>query len=106
MKNLRLHNRAVRRLKEAHGIDLYSNGLAAVDLQAEGLAPFVKIYWAGRLHESPDLTLEAAQDESDEFTAGELMTAVTAAVRNAFGVTATPEARPEADSTDKSFAPQ
>ena len=105
MKNLRLHNRAVRRLQEAHGIDLYSNGLAKLNTET-GLAPFVKIYWAGRLHESPEITLEQAQEEVDELTAGELMAAVTGAVRSAFGVTTAPEAKPEVESTDKSEPPQ
>jgi hypothetical protein len=99
---LRLTNRALRRLEEAHGIDLYNGGLADVDLKAEGLAPFVKIYWAGRLHEQPNLTMEQAQADADDMTPGELMNACNEAVKAAFGITG--EAEPEAEVEDKSAA--
>lgn len=102
---LRLTNRALRRLQEVHGIDLYRDGLSKLDLAAEGTAPFVKIYWAGRLAAEPNLTMEQATADADELTPGELMALVTGAVTAAYGIkpSTEPEAAPTGEATDKSW---
>ncbi len=103
---LRLTNRSIRRLQEAHGIDLYGNGLADIDLKVEGTAPFIKIYWAARLHEEPEFTLEEAAEETDELTPGELIARTTAAVQLAYGIglnqAQAVEAASEGEEEDKS----
>jgi hypothetical protein len=98
---LRLTNGALKKLHEAHGIDLYNNGLSSADVKSDGLLPFVKIYWAGRLHEQANLTLEQAQADADEMTPNELMTACNEAIKQAFGVT---EAIPGEEPKTKSDA--
>jgi hypothetical protein len=99
MKKLRYTNGAMKRLHKDHGIDLMSGQSFAASLNGAGFAPWIQVYWAGRLHETPDLTFDQAEAETDELEPGEIMEGVNEAIRRAFRLegpaAATPDEAPE-----------
>lgn len=94
MPKLRLTNKAIRILADEHDLDLFSGTLESkLNLQEHGMEPFVRIFWAGRLWEQRDASIEEARAICEELTPGELMLAVRIAIRESMGLS--PEASPE-----------
>ena len=87
-KNLRYSYKAIKTLRK-EGLDPYklADTLGEIGEDTDKLeATYIKLYWGGRLHETPGLSLEQAAAEMEEFEPGEFYGHVNAAYRRAFEV--------------------
>lgn len=80
MRKLRFNTHALAELEDALG---YS--LTKLDTEDVGIKTIVKMFWAGMLHELPDLTLREAADLMDYSTFPEVSEKIKEALELAFG---------------------
>ena len=80
MRKLRFNTHALAELEDALG---YS--LSKLDTEDVGIKTIVKMFWAGMLHELPELTLREAADLMDYSTFGEVSEKIKDALELAFG---------------------
>lgn len=80
MRKIRFNTHALAELEDALG---YS--LTKLDTEEVGIKTIVKMFWAGMLHELPDLTLKEAADLMDYSTFSEVSDKIKDALELAFG---------------------
>lgn len=80
MRKLKFNTHALAELEDALG---YS--LTKLDTEEVGIKTIVKMFWAGMLHELPDLTLKEAAELMDYSTFGTVSEKIRDALELAFG---------------------
>jgi hypothetical protein len=80
MRKIRFNTHALAELEDALGYPL-----SKLDTEDVGIKTIVKMFWAGMLHELPDLTLREAADLMDYSTFAEVSEKIKEALELAFG---------------------
>ena len=80
VRKLRFNTHALAELEDSLG---YS--LSKLDTEDVGIKTIVKMFWAGMLHELPELTLKEAAELMDYSTFGEVSEKIKEALELAFG---------------------
>ena len=79
MKELKYNFGAIKKLFETYKVDLLN-----VDLSDFNPVGITEIYWAGRLHEDKDLTLEKAESELFDMNPLDVVSGVKSALESSF----------------------
>lgn len=86
MKDLRYTYKTIKRLRR-DGVDLYDLP-GMLDKVGDDIAKldelYTRLYWAGRLHESPKLAVEKAEEELEDVSPAEFYNHVNRAYRKCF----------------------
>jgi hypothetical protein len=80
MRKLRFNTHALAELE-----DVLGHSLTKLDTEDVGVKTIVKMFWAGMIHELPELTLKEAADLMDYSTITEVSEKVREALELAFG---------------------
>ena len=80
MRKLKFNTHALAELE-----DILGHSLTKLDTAEVGVKTIVKMFWAGMIHELPELTLKEAADLMDYSTISEVSEKVREALELAFG---------------------